>query len=70
MLPALLIYITSCTDHKLNCSRNFVVEKYNYANMYSDTVAYNLVRRQFKTSNFCAKFNVNNLKLFEVAREN
>ena len=46
MLPALLIYITSCTGHKLNCSRNFVVdqhEKYNYANMYSDTVAYNLV---------------------------
>ena len=44
MLLALLIYITSCTGHKLNLiSRNFVVEKYNYANMYSDTVNYNLV---------------------------
>ena len=37
------IYITSCTGHKLNFSRDFVVEKCNYANLYSDTVAYNLV---------------------------
>ena len=31
------------TGHKLNFSCIFVVEKYNYANMYSDTVAYDLV---------------------------